>query len=247
MRAIIAVALVVVAHAKPQPAARPEFEVVSVKPGDPASKGSSWGAPPGRVTARNITLKGLILTAYHLNEYQLESGPQWMDSARFDIDAKLPPGAPSTQVPLMLQAMLADRFKLDFHRETKTLREYALVVAKGGPKLQEAAASDPKGQLSQSFTHAARKIEGRGVAMSGLVNVLMNPVGAPILDQTGLKGLYNFTLEFAPQLETFADDEPEPLPTIFSAVQIQLGLKLEETKGPVEVLVIRRAEKPTAN
>jgi uncharacterized protein (TIGR03435 family) len=182
-----------------------------------------------------------------LNEYQVEGGPQWMDSARFDIDAKLPAGARQDQVPLMMQAMLADRFKLEFSRATKTLREYALVVAKGGPKLKEAGDADRKGQLSQSFSHAARKIEASGVTMSGLADALMNPVGAPVIDRTGLKGLYTFTLEFAPQLETFADDEPEPLPTIFSAVQIRLGLKLEEIKGPVEVLVIGHAEKPSAN
>jgi uncharacterized protein (TIGR03435 family) len=188
-----------------------------------------------------------VLNAYHLNAYQVEGGPQWMDSARFDIDAKLPAGAPPGQVPVMMQAMLADRFKLEFHRETKSVREYALVVAKGGPKLQAAGEGDSKGQLSQSYTHASRKIEGRGVSLSGLADVLMDPAGAPVLDRTGLLGQYNFTLEFAPQLETFAANTPEPLPTIFAAVQIRLGLKLEAIKGPLEVLVITRAEKPSTN
>jgi len=246
MRAIVAIVLAIAAQAQ-QPAPRVQFEAVSVKPGDPAHGATSWSAPPGRLVARNTTLKNLVVNAYRLKEYQIEGGPLWMDSEKFDIDAKLPAGAVPGQIPTMLQAMLADRFKLEFRRETKTLREYALVVARGGPKLQAASEGGREGHLSQSYSHAARKIEGFGIAMSSLADALMDSAGAPVLDRTGLKGQYNVTLEFAPQLETFADDLPEPLPTVFSAVQIQLGLKLEEIKEPVEVFAIARVEKPAAN
>jgi uncharacterized protein (TIGR03435 family) len=140
----------------------------------------------------------------------------------------------------MMQAMLADRFKLELHRETKTRPEYALVVAKGGPRLQ-AAAEDEHPSSSQG----ERMIKGSALPVSRLAFMLISVVGAPVLDQTGLTGQYNVDLKFAPLLETSVEDET--LPDIFAALQEKLGLKLEATKGPVEVWVIDRAEMPTAN
>jgi uncharacterized protein (TIGR03435 family) len=238
VRTAVAAVLAMTAHAQRQPAARAEFEVVSVKPADPAANGNSWGATPGRFQARNFTLKGLLLTAYHLNEYQLEGGPKWMDSAGFNIDAKLPAGAPMDQAPLMIQAMLADRFKLEFHHETKTRPEYALVIAKGGPKLQAAHEDDRDHTGSATFAH--RLQIGCVGPISGLADMLISAIGAPVLDRTNLKGRYKVTLTFAP----LADD---PAPTVFAALQEQLGLRLEAIKGPVDVLVIDRVEMPTEN
>jgi uncharacterized protein (TIGR03435 family) len=246
MRVMVALLLAIAAQAQQQPAARAEFEVVSVKPGDPASMGSSWGTPPGRVVMRNVTLKFLVMDTYRLNEYQLDGGPKWIDSAKFNVDAKLPAGAPQSQIPLMMQVMLADRFKLEVHRETKTRPEYELVVAKGGPKLQAAREGEPNpGSSSTSEGGGQIQIGGNGVTIPSLIGRLTGYAGAPILDRTGLAGQYTFTLKFAPLLETSVQDES--LPAIFAAVQQQLGLKLEAIKGPVEVLVIDRAEMPTAN
>src|SRR5580704_5819187 len=203
-----------------QPAARVEFEVVSVKPGDPFDPGSSGRMPPGRLEMRNATLATLVRNAYQLNEFQLVGGPKWMGSARFNIDAKLPQGAPGAQVPLMIQAMLADRFKLEFHRETKVISEYALVVAKGGPNLQAPAGDEKrKGATSQG----PRQIKAWGAPVSTLARMLISAVGAPVLDRTSLEGQYDFVLEFAP-LQGAAEDEK--LPSIFAALQ-QIGLKLE--------------------
>jgi uncharacterized protein (TIGR03435 family) len=140
----------------------------------------------------------------------------------------------------MMQAMLADRFRLEFHRETKTRPEYALVVAKGGPKLQAAAEDE---HLSSS--QGDRLLKGSALPVSTLASMLISVVGAPVLDQTGLTGKYDVDLKFAPLLETAVEDEN--LPDIFAALQDKLGLKLEAIKGPVEVLVIDRAEMPTAN
>jgi uncharacterized protein (TIGR03435 family) len=237
---MVALALALAAQAQQQPAARTEFEVVSVKPGDPADPRSSGRTTPGGLERRNATLKSLVLYAYHLNEYQLDGGPKWVDSARFNIDARLPAGAPRDQIPLMMQALLADRFKLEFHRETKTRPEYALVVAKGGPRLQAAAEDE-----YQSSSQGDRMIKGSALPVSTLAFMLISVVGAPVLDRTGLTGKYDVSLEFAPLLETSVEDET--LPDIFAALQDKLGLKLEATKGPVEVLVIDRAEMPTAN
>jgi len=239
MRAMVALALALTAQAQSQPTARPEFDVVSVKPGDPSFPGSGGHLTPGGLEMRNATLKNLLLYAYRLNEYQIDGGPKWLDSARFDIDAKLPAGAPASQMPLMMQAMLADRFKLRFHRETKVRPEYALVVAKGGPKLQ-AAAEDEHPSTSQGD----RLLKGSALPVSTLARMLISVVGAPVLDQTGLTGKYDVDLKFAPLVETTVQDDT--LPDIFAALQ-ELGLKLESTKGPVEVLVIDHAEMPTAN
>jgi len=241
MRPTIALVLAMAAHAQQQPAARVEFEVVSVKPGDPADPSSSSRTTPGGLEMRNTTLKNLVLGAYHLNEYQLEGVPKWVDSAKFNIDAKLPAGVSRDQIPLMMQAMLADRFKLEFHRVTKNLPEYALVVAKGGSKLEVASDDDPKnGGTSQG----ERQIKGRGMPISTLASMLIGAVGAPVLDRTALPGKYNFSLAFAPL--SGIPRENETLPTIFAVLQ-EAGLKLEPIKGPVEVLVIDRAEQPTEN
>lgn len=242
MRATIVLLVAVAAHAQQPTAARPEFEVLSVKPGDPNDPASSGRTTPGGLEMRNTTLNNLVRGAYNLNEYQLDGGPKWMNSAKFNIDAKLPAGVPRDQIPLMMQAMLADRFKLEFHRETRTLREYALVVAKGGPKLQTASEDDRNRQRS---SQGDRQIKGWGQPISTLTRMLISAVGAPVIDRTGLEGQYNFILEFEPLMGTPKEDET--MRTIFVVLQEQLGLKLEPIKGPVEVLVIERAEKPPEN
>jgi uncharacterized protein (TIGR03435 family) len=140
-----------------------------------------------------------------------------------------------------MQAMLADRFQLEFHRVTKQLPVYNLVVASGGPKIQPIAADEPgQGRSSQG----PRIIKGYGFPMSQLAQMLISAVGAPVIDQTGLQGKYTFELEFAPQSGARED---ETLPSIFTVLQERLGLKLERGKGPVEVLVVDRAERPSGN
>ena len=242
MRTTVALVLAIAAHAQSQSAPRTEFEVDSVKAGDPADPSSSVHTTPGGLQMRNTTLKNLVRSAYGLNEYQLEGGPKWIDSARFNVDAKLPAGAPRGEIPLMIQVLLADRFHLRFHRVTKTLREYALVVANGGPKLQAASEDDTNAQGS---SQGDRQLQGRSLPMSSLANMLISVVGAPVLDKTELVGNYSFVLEFAPLVGTPREDER--LPTIFAVLTEKLGLKLEAIKGPVEVLVIDQAEKPTEN
>ncbi|MEO8595121.1 MAG: TIGR03435 family protein [Candidatus Solibacter sp.] len=135
MRATIVILPVLAAWAQQQPASPVEFEVISVKPGDPADTSSSTRTTPGGLQMRNTTLNNLIRGAYRLNEFQLEGGPKWTGSQRFHIDAKVPAGAARDQIPLMMQALLKDRFKLVFHRETKMLPQYELIIAPGGPKL----------------------------------------------------------------------------------------------------------------
>jgi len=237
-RAAFAVILAAAAHAQP----RPEFEVVSIKLGDPTDPASSGRTTPTRLEMRNTTLNNLVRSAYRLNEYQLEGGPKWMDSTKFNVDAKFPAGVPREQTPLMMQSMLADRFKLEFHRVTKSLPEYELVLAKSGPKLTAADPNDPR---AGSSSQGPRQIKATAQPISTLARMLESAVGAPVIDRGGLEGKYTFSLAFASLFGTPAEDEK--LPTIFTVLQQELGLKLESIRGPVEVMVIDRAEMPSEN
>jgi uncharacterized protein (TIGR03435 family) len=224
-----------------QPAPRVEFEVVSVKPGDPNDPSSSGRSTPGGMEMRNTTLNTLVRSAYGLNEFQLVGGPKWAASAKFNVVAKMPPGATHDQMPLMMQSMLADRFKLEFHRETRALQEYALEVAKGGSRLQDATEED---KAHAGTSQGPRQIKARSATPSDLARMLISVVGAPVLDRTGIKGQYNIALQFAPLLGGTPTDDN--LPDIFAALH-QLGLKLEPIKGPVEVVVIDSAAMPSEN
>ncbi len=169
------------AHAQQSPGGRPEFEAASVKPGDPNDPSSSGRATPGGLELRNATLKTLVRSAYNLNEYQLEGGPKWMDSAKFNVVAKLPAGAARDQINLMMQSLLADRFRLEVHRITKDLPEYALVVAKNGPRLKTASDEDRK---RHGTSQGPRQIRGWGMPVSTLASMLISAVGAPVIDHT---------------------------------------------------------------
>jgi uncharacterized protein (TIGR03435 family) len=239
MRAILFT--VVMAAQVQQPAARREFEVVSVKPGDPNDPSSRGRSTPGGMEMTNTTLNTLVRSAYVLNEFQLVGGPKWAGSAKFNVVAKMPTGATRDQIPLMMQSMLADRFKLEFHRETRTLQEYSLVVAKGGPKLREATEED---KAHGGTSQGPRLIKAGSTTLSDLARMLISVVRAPVLDRTGITGQYTIALQFAPLLGGTPTDEN--LPDIFTAVQ-QLGLKLEPIKGPVALIVIDNAVMPSEN
>jgi uncharacterized protein (TIGR03435 family) len=182
------------------------------------------------------------MSAWHLNRDQIARGPNWLETAGWDIDARFPAGASPTQAPQMMQAMLADRFHLVTHRETRVLPVYTLTVAKSGIKLQE-------GNGSGGMSAGPRLIRYRSGTMRELAGQLSSYLGREVIDRTGLTGQYSISLSFAPvDLGASAGDAaPDSAPSIFQALQDQAGLKLESTKGPVEILVIDRAEKPTAN
>jgi len=191
-------------------------------------------------------VKDIVSQAYKVRRSQI-SGPDWIETERFDITAKIPAGAGRDQVPLMLQALLADRFKLTLHRETKDLPIYALVIAKNGPKFKT---SESETGISSNSNRKHSHVTAK-VSMHGFAEFLSEEAGRPVVDQTGLSGSYDLTLDWAspdlapgdaPANDTTAD------PSLFTALQEQLGLKLDPTKGPVEMLVIDRAERtPTEN
>jgi uncharacterized protein (TIGR03435 family) len=192
----------------------------------------------GGIRDRNLRLFELIMNAWGLNREQIVGGPNWLETAGWDIDARFPAGARPAQAPQMMQAMLADRFRLVTHPETRTLPIYELTVARGGPKLHE---SDGSGGMSAG----ARLIRYKSGTMSELASQLSSYVGRQVIDRTGLTGKYAIDLSFAPVDPGAPADDAGP--SLFQALQDQAGLKLESTRGPVEVLVIDHAEKPAPN
>jgi uncharacterized protein (TIGR03435 family) len=232
--------------------AQPAFDVASVKPSPPPEGDliniNLGGVSHGVVTLANTTLSECIRYAYGLaNEDQI-SGPDWIRDRhiRFDITAKAPPETPPDQILAMMQALLAQRFHLVLHREPRRIPHFELTVAKNGPKLPTAPGDGPsarryygKGRLS--YTH---------VPMDRFAVLLSRVLGQPVFDKTGLSGAFDVELDWMPEdaAPPPAETESAPRPDIFAAIQQQLGLRLEASKQPVEVLVIDEAEKvPVAN
>jgi bla regulator protein blaR1 len=240
-----------------------EFEAASIKPSAPAALGNirvgMQMMPGGRISMSGVTVKLLIQQAYGVKDFQIVGGPPWLGSERYDITAKPEAAATDDQVKVMIQSLLKDRFQLQFHRETKELPTYALVVAKGGPKLKESegAGGSGQGRGGQMRMMGRGHVEATGVPLSNLATQLANALGRSVIDKTGLQGDYDYKLDWTPDEAQggpmrgpggeSAAPADNPGVSLFTAVQDQLGLKLESTKGPVEILVIERAEKASEN
>ena len=198
----------------------------------------------GRLTAINVTLKRCIMGAYAVGPNQIFGGPDWLDADRFEITAKAEQPVGDQILMTMLQGLLAERFKLALHREAKPIEAYVLEVAKNGPKLEK---GDGQG---------ARTSNGRGdivatnATMDRFAEILSRQTDLPVVNQTGLEGVFNLKLQWTPEnarLATPADGAGIDGPSIFTAIQEQLGLRLHAQKVPVEVLVIDHVEKPSEN
>lgn len=234
---------------------QPAFEVASVKPNKSGDNSISIRRQPGgRVTVTNAPLRMLITFAYDLREHQLSGGPGWLNSDRYDIVAKADnPNPTEAEMKLMFQTLLADRFQMKAHRETKELPVYAVTVGKNGPKLSKA---DPAGQGPQ-MSMGRGQLKAKKASIEQLAKLLGNQLGRTVLDKTGLAGDFDFELTWTPDVtgplgpKEGGVDGPPPAdpagPSIFTAIQEQLGLKLESQKGPVEILVIDSVERASEN
>ena len=225
----------------------PAFEVASVKPAAPNNRTRMQFLAGGRFTATSMTLKTLLSVAYDIREFQISGGPDWMTSARFDVSSKAEhPSATTSDMVLMLRTMLADRFKLALHWETRDVQVYELVVADSGLKLRESDASK-----ARSLDGGGGRAIGAKVTMDLLSQFLSMQLGRTVVDKTGVNGAYDVTLTWTPETNPVQNsaDNPRPLdgPSIFTAVQEQLGLKLVSRRGPVEWMMVDRAERPAAN
>jgi uncharacterized protein (TIGR03435 family) len=240
----------------PQSNQAPSFEVASVRVGAPIPIGENYNINLGTVshgtlTLTNTTLADCLRFAYSLTSDSLIAGPDWIKSKehRYTIVAKAAsertetPETSRAEMLRMLQGLLTERFKLEFHREPREMSYYALVPSKKGPKIELAKDGNAGADDRNGGGHIIR----RGISMLMLATLLARFEfrGATVLDQTGLKGLYGVNLEWMPNTNMNADSNADGAagPSIFTALQEQLGLKLEARKGPVEVMVIDHAEK----
>jgi len=291
------------------------FDVASVKPATPPTPdgrgrimmdGPSGGPgtkDPGRIHYPNMSLKLLLMNAYGVKTFQVV-GPPWLDTERFDLNATMPPETTKEQFRVMLQNLLAERFKVTVHKETKDLPMYALVLAKNGPKMKESeevtgAKDDPdappppppsrpqigpdgfpviplaalgRGGIFGIMMPGRTRLIGQRQTMQDLASRLTGQLNRPVTDETGLKANYDFTLTYSPTEgmtgpmglmapppqppggsaaggsadNVFRPDGDAP-PDLFTAVQAQLGLKLESKKGQVELVVVDHAEKTPTN
>lgn len=236
----------------------PVFEVATVKPVLPNAKASRFITMQGnnRFVAKYYTLKLLIAAAYDLSPKVISGGPGWIESDHFDILA-LTPGQkrPARDEQMaMLRTLLADRFKLNFHREKKTFAIYELDVAKAGPKLRASAGApgDPPQLISTVYPDHLH-LPARNATMGEFASLLQRAVlDRPVVDQTGLNGKYDFDLDWTPDETEFGGEAPAApadaqSPPFFRAIEQQLGLRLEAKRGPIEALIVDSAQQPSAN
>jgi uncharacterized protein (TIGR03435 family) len=227
----------------------PAFEVATIKPAATPSDGHTHiNYPPNdRFSASNITVLALMQWAYATPEKQILDGPAWLGSSRFDIQAEADIGEQMKTLTSkegnelkrrMVQALLADRLQLKLHQETRNLPAYDLVLAKSGQKLQ------PSKSSGKSIGVRRTSFNGDGLDMTTIAEELSKITGRVVVDKTGLTGRYDFKLAWTADDATAADGDP---PTLFTAIQEQLGLKLEPAKEPVPVLVIDHVDQPTPN
>jgi uncharacterized protein (TIGR03435 family) len=242
-----------------QVAAPPTFEVASVKQNNSPEPRSEFNVKPNGVTITNYRLQFLIPYAFHIPAYALAGAPAWLDSNKYDIIARAPAGSSDDQLRLMLQQLLMERFKLQFHRENKDLAGYALVLAKDGPKFTIEKQPDQPGKDDGRVGAGRGMARGHMVPASSLALTLGLYLGRPVLDQTGIDGPFNFELHWTPDETERQPGSPPPAaeppasneptgPSLFAAIQEQLGLKLNSQRTSVEMLVIDHLQEiPTEN
>ncbi len=248
-------------HAQP-------FEVASVKPAPSDTQWSYRFAPGGRTVLTGFRLRDLILLAWRVQDFRVLGTTGWMDSERFNIEGKAEGNPGQEESRRMIQSLLADRFRLALHRETRELQQYSLVRAKNGsgltasrpgictpyddsswplPGRPDLPACGFKMHLRRPENAApVMVLEARGVGMARVATVLGTLLQHSVSDDTGIEGAWDFDLEYAPDDGTAPPSDTSG-PSLFTALQEQLGLKLETRRGPVEVFVVDHAERPSAN
>lgn len=259
------------------PAPPPAWDVSTVKPSSPDARGSMFQITFDGIKITNVPLWTMVREAFGLENDRLFGGPGWSKTTNFDVEAKVAPedapklkGLTLEQRRQMMVALLEERFGLKYHRETRDLPMYELVVTKGGAKLQaskpDAEGADqgpgpaPSPGRHMLMMRGRGHIESTGSGLAGLVRLLSGQLGRTVVDKTGLKGDFDYKLDWTPDDATTAITKSgNPVagdnaalqdaggPSLFTALEEQLGLKLEATKGPVDVVVIDHMEPPTAN
>ncbi len=205
-----------------------------------SSGGMNYG--PGRLALTNSTLANLVTWAYGVKDYQILSAPSWFRSDRYDVNAKAR-GAPDlAHLKLLLQALLADRFHLTLHKETRQLPVFTLNLGERGIRMKRGQISTDTPQITGWSNSTHKELTGHNATMTVLIQTLAWDLDRPIFDKTGLRGSYDFKLEWSP-----VEDDPAGI-SLFTAIKEQLGLRLDSAKGPVDILLIDHADRvPTDN
>jgi len=239
---ILAALLIAVAPSARAQSSRPQFEVASVKAAKPSDTGF-MDTTPGRFVATGIPLRILLKEAYDLMDAQIDGGPDWINGDLWNVEGKAAPGeTDESKITKMVQSLIEERFQLRFHRETRELPVYELTIPKGGPKMKVSAnPGTPHGRMGRG------SIEGTNFTVEILVKVLAHELDRPLIDKTALTGKYDMKLQWSREFDRSGNAPAPDQPGLFTALQEQLGLKLESSKGPVEVLVIDFVSKPTEN
>ncbi|MDE3164402.1 MAG: TIGR03435 family protein [Acidobacteriota bacterium] len=235
-------AIILASVAAGAPVAAQEFAVASIRQSDPHGVTPRPQMGP-LVFFRSGTLTDLICLAYELERYQVAGGPRWEGEQRYDIQARAEAPTSPAAMRFMLRALLVERFRLQAHRGSQTMKVYALAVSKGGRQLKESAEETPRDGIGAIQVDSSA-VRGRGVSMSLLARYLTLELGRPVLDETRLAGHYDFDIGFGETKP--AEGSPESFGTIAYAVKY-LGLKLESKSAAVPVLIVDRAEPPSAN
>ena len=227
------------------------FDAVSIRPNATGPGASSIRATPGRVTMTNVNLRKVILNAYGIPDDRVYAlvGPDWLGLDAFDIIATFPANTGGNAIREMLKAMLAERFHLVLHTEARQVANYSLVVAKGGPKIKAVAEGDPRTSSRPGHFEATK------ITMKKFADLIGREAGRPVADATGLEGVYDFTLDWSPAagLRVNAGESEAAAPSengasVFTALEEQLGLRLESGRGLVDVLVVDKLERtPSGN
>jgi len=238
-------------NAKTPGSARHALEAATIRPTDPGNTQLRISVPGNRVEAEAFTVKDLIAFAYQVDRSQVVAEAQWAGSERYNISGKREAAGKPTldEIRLMLQTLLADRWQLNVHRETREMPVFVLTAGKGGPKMTKRTEGDG-GEPTQMVLQGGAKLPGRNVSMKELAGLLQAMVlDRPVLDKTGLTGNFDFNLAWRPEPGELggkggtAGSDPNA-PDIFAAVQEQLGLRLESQKELAEVIVVDRVERP---
>jgi uncharacterized protein (TIGR03435 family) len=235
--------------------AKPGVEVATIKPTQPGTQFFMFVIQGEKVVVRNFTLKFIIKFAYDMPDRQVAGGPGWLDTDKWDIEVKPDtPGTPSVaQEEEILQKLLAERFALKFHEEKRNMVAFALTVGKNGPKMTKTADTSD----SANFTVPLGMVSARSATMGEFAHLLQRDIlGQPVVDNTGLSGRWDFTLNWTPDETQFVDRGPRPPPAandanapppLFTAIQEQMGLKLEPQKVDAPVMLIDHVEHPSPN
>jgi uncharacterized protein (TIGR03435 family) len=242
LRALLVFTVLAGSICRAQSVTPPTFEVAAIKPSTVSDGGSSSHSRNGRITIENFSVKQIIMYAYGIQNYQF-SGPRWLDDERYNIDAKADIKVEHLEVLGMLRTLLADRFKLQVHHESKAMQGYAMVVGKAGLKVK------PVDGEGSGMNTNNNKLTATHVSMERLANRIAQALGQPVVDETGVKDSFSFVLEYADPRPSREDrkENAASLPSIFTALAETLGVKLESRNVPIDVVVVDRIERPTEN